>query len=121
MRRLPVMARIAIAPCIIDAEIDAVDINKSPKNIYSAHFRWRYRLGVRTEDSQSSNPGSIPGSATISYLLSPIPIDTYSPASQAPKRCAQKFLYFVLAIAAHSSHSQRRCSWPQSRPTKTFE
>src|SRR5208282_3544492 len=22
---------------------------------------WRYRLGVRTEDSQSSNPGSIPG------------------------------------------------------------
>src|SRR5450759_248099 len=24
----------------------------------------RYRLGVRTEDSQSSNPGSIPGSAT---------------------------------------------------------
>jgi hypothetical protein len=26
---------------------------------------WRYRLGVRTEDSQSSNPGSIPGSATI--------------------------------------------------------
>ena len=26
--------------------------------------RWRYRLGVRTEDSQSSNPGSIPGSAT---------------------------------------------------------
>ena len=26
--------------------------------------QWRYRLGVRTEDSQSSNPGSIPGSAT---------------------------------------------------------
>jgi hypothetical protein len=26
--------------------------------------KWRYRLGVRTEDSQSSNPGSIPGSAT---------------------------------------------------------
>jgi hypothetical protein len=26
----------------------------------------RYRLGVRTEDSQSSNPGSIPGSATKS-------------------------------------------------------
>src|SRR5439155_12001928 len=24
----------------------------------------RYRVGVRTEDSQSSNPGSIPGSAT---------------------------------------------------------
>src|ERR1019366_9369937 len=31
----------------------------------------RYRLGVRTEDSQSSNPGSIPGSATSSLLLSP--------------------------------------------------
>lgn len=33
---------------------------------------WRYRLGVRTEDSQSSNPGSIPGSATKSsfcYLV----------------------------------------------------
>jgi hypothetical protein len=28
---------------------------------------WRYRLGVRTEDSQSSNPGSIPGSATIPF------------------------------------------------------
>src|ERR1700738_436668 len=27
-------------------------------------LEWRYRLGVRTEDSQSSNPGSIPGSAT---------------------------------------------------------
>ena len=27
-------------------------------------LKWRYRLGVRTEDSQSSNPGSIPGSAT---------------------------------------------------------
>jgi hypothetical protein len=25
---------------------------------------WRYRLGVRTEDSQSSNTGSIPVSAT---------------------------------------------------------
>src|SRR5271166_3278543 len=33
---------------------------------------WRYRLGVRTEDSQSSNPGSIPGSATSSLLLSPV-------------------------------------------------
>src|SRR5271165_1796911 len=32
---------------------------------------WRYRLGVRTEDSQSSNPGSIPGSATKPLLLSP--------------------------------------------------
>src|SRR5580658_7656475 len=29
-------------------------------------LRGRYRLGVRTEDSQSSNPGSIPGSATKS-------------------------------------------------------
>ena len=31
---------------------------------------WRYRLGVRTEDSQSSNPGSIPGSATKNLPLS---------------------------------------------------
>ena len=30
-------------------------------------LQWRYRLGVRTEDSQSSNTGSIPVSAT-SYL-----------------------------------------------------
>src|SRR5271165_6832117 len=33
---------------------------------------WRYRLGVRTEDSQSSNPGSIPGSATSYYPLKPV-------------------------------------------------
>src|SRR5271167_498144 len=32
--------------------------------------KWRYRLGVRTEDSQSSNPGSIPGSATNYHFLS---------------------------------------------------
>ena len=31
---------------------------------------WRYRLGVRTEDSQSSNTGSIPVSATNSPLSS---------------------------------------------------
>src|SRR5437588_7324848 len=30
----------------------------------------RYRLGVRTEDSQSSNAGSIPGSATSSLASS---------------------------------------------------
>src|SRR5450759_3662686 len=40
---------------------------------------WRYRLGVRTEDSQSSNPGSIPGRATkvINSLLPTIFSDTY--------------------------------------------
>ena len=32
-------------------------------------WKWRYRLGVRTEDSQSSNPGSIPGSATITAAI----------------------------------------------------
>ena len=32
-------------------------------------LRGRYRLGVRTEDSQSSNPGSIPGSATITAAI----------------------------------------------------
>jgi hypothetical protein len=36
--------------------------------IISTRPRWRYRLGVRTEDSQSSNPGSIPGSATNLFL-----------------------------------------------------
>ena len=30
---------------------------------------WRYRLGVRTSDSQSGNPGSIPGTATNSFSL----------------------------------------------------
>src|SRR5271166_2309720 len=34
--------------------------------IAKVFWQWRYRLGVRTEDSQSSNPGSIPGSATNS-------------------------------------------------------
>ena len=38
---------------------------------------WRYRLGVRTEDSQSSNPGSIPGSATNSDLSRPAFSSTY--------------------------------------------
>ena len=36
----------------------------------------RYRLGVRTEDSQSSNPGSIPGSAAIfpcNFALAEVP------------------------------------------------
>ena len=32
---------------------------------------WRYRLGVRTEDSQSSNTGSIPVSATNYLPLRP--------------------------------------------------
>src|SRR5438874_4519101 len=36
------------------------------------HSQWRYRLGVRTEDSQSSNPGSIPGSATNYIRQSPL-------------------------------------------------
>src|SRR3954471_19363208 len=49
-------------------------------------FRWRYRLGVRTEDSQSSNPGSIPGSATTSY-----PSSTFLPdiqfAQKRPQGC----------------------------------
>ncbi len=43
----------------------------APQLCYNRCFAypWRYRLGVRTEDSQSSNPGSIPGSATKSFLL----------------------------------------------------
>ena len=42
---------------------------------------WRYRLGVRTEDSQSSNPGSIPGSATSPPLLADSKRDAESPNS----------------------------------------
>ena len=55
---------------------------------YNCHGPWRYRLGVRTEDSQSSNPGSIPGSATNSSfgLLAPQPFATLriSPAGSPP-------------------------------------
>ncbi len=47
---------------------------------------WRYRLGVRTEDSQSSNPGSIPGSAT-NYLPSPPKADA---ARDVPPEAAFK-------------------------------
>ncbi len=35
--------------------------------IFKSPPEWRYRLGVRTEGSQPSNPGSIPGSATIFF------------------------------------------------------
>ena len=38
----------------------------------------RYRLGVRTEDSQSSNPGSIPGSATKSKGLTNLKVEIIS-------------------------------------------
>src|SRR5581483_3998355 len=40
--------------------------DSTPQSLCYNHLRpgWRYRLGVRTEDSQSSNPGPIPGRAT---------------------------------------------------------
>jgi hypothetical protein len=57
--------------------------------------RRRYRLGVRTEDSQSSNPGSIPGSATnvyagfLQFLLSvSLPCPTRVRFLRAWSRCA---------------------------------
>jgi hypothetical protein len=46
--------------------------------------RWRYRLGVRTEDSQSSNPGSIPGSATNLILSCSFPSAFEFPPVLAP-------------------------------------
>ena len=54
---------VSIMECLNDSMTESLCYN---------HLRpgWRYRLGVRTEDSQSSNPGSIPGSATLPLLLS---------------------------------------------------
>src|SRR5712671_6287390 len=40
---------------------------RHPGNCYNFQAR-RYRLGVRTEDSQSSNTGSIPVSATRNFF-----------------------------------------------------
>ncbi len=64
-------------------------------------LKGRYRLGVRTEDSQSSNPGSIPGSATkilsisaINYLTHRLPTTTI--CTVCPVLCSlQKFISFV--------------------------
>src|ERR1700722_2239945 len=47
---------------------------------------WRYRLGVRTEDSQSSNTGSIPVSATNSLPLSPDICNTYPILAERPRK-----------------------------------
>ena len=67
---------------------------------YNQHRRnWRYRLGVRTEDSQSSNPGSIPGSAT-NY----IPL---RPAKSAGCFCPK----IVLTPANRNSRSQWYTKW----------
>src|SRR5579863_2611512 len=55
-------------PRIPRGEISTCDTESGSLNsfvIISVCFPWRYRLGVRTEDSQSSNTGSIPVSATI--------------------------------------------------------
>src|SRR5205814_6261287 len=68
----------------------------------SIPFAWRYRLGVRTEDSQSSNPGSIPGSATKPLLLSRIPIDTYTPPSRVPKTGRNALCGTVAAETGHN-------------------
>ena len=42
---------------------------RSARNPSSSAPLWRYRLGVRTPDSQSGNPGSIPGTATNHLLV----------------------------------------------------
>jgi hypothetical protein len=60
---------------------------------------WRYRLGVRTEDSQSSNPGSIPGSATnLPKLLNPARFQACKVLvpnlSQKVEGCAQESEYY---------------------------
>jgi hypothetical protein len=41
-------------------------------NLRGSSDSWRYRLGVRTPDSQSGNPGSIPGTATNSDFLASV-------------------------------------------------
>ena len=65
---------------------------------------WRYRLGVRTEDSQSSNPGSIPGSATSYHPL--------KPAKSAGFILAQKgcwhFLTSIPGLSGTQNGTQRR-------------
>src|SRR5271165_1874908 len=79
---------------------------------------WRYRLGVRTEDSQSSNPGSIPGSATITaaitYTVSehslipslwPILWPPTAPSRTTVDSCAR----LLPESASHSSGC--RCAW----------
>jgi hypothetical protein len=52
----------------LDARADAMSARLRFASV-SPLEKWRYRLGVRTEDSQSSNPGSIPGSATNSLSI----------------------------------------------------
>src|SRR5271165_5468209 len=63
---------------------------------------WRYRLGVRTEDSQSSNPGSIPGSATSYLLLSPV--ISYA-CRQCSKRPGTRHNTWWGTVAAQTGHN----------------
>jgi hypothetical protein len=59
--------------------------------------RRRYRLGVRTEDSQSSNPGSIPGSATKTLLSYLFPIAS-SLSSRACQGCVTALARFLNSL-----------------------
>jgi hypothetical protein len=72
--------------------------------------RWRYRLGVRTEDSQSSNPGSIPGSATkITSCYLPLSAATACTCSgwswAAPKRVRNRGIPWWGTVAASTGHN----------------
>src|SRR3989442_12840583 len=52
--------------------------------------RGRYRLGVRTPDSQSGNPGSIPGTATtVPSATCPFFCPLPSPACAVWQRCGE--------------------------------
>ena len=64
--------------------------------------KWRYRLGVRTEDSQSSNPGSIPGSATKALLLSRV--ISYA-CRQCPKRPRTRHNTWWGTVGAQMGHN----------------
>ena len=65
--------------------------------------RWRYRLGARTPDSQSGNPGSIPGTATIPYCLissAPWSVPRLSSLSFSARGCSAACPFAVLRAAS---------------------
>ena len=70
---------------------------------------WRYRLGVRTEDSQSSNPGSIPGSATSTLLLSP---DISYACGECPKRPRTRHNTWWGTVGAQTGHNLGHTQFP---------
>src|SRR5579871_6248155 len=67
-------------------------------------YLWRYRLGVRTEDSQSSNPGSIPGSATNPHALTPAKSAGFCSCSQHGPHTVARTVSSCL-LMGHSSQA----------------